>query len=152
MLFGIVFLAISGVVFAQTTETKPPDSGSGGAPSRAIAENPCHSGAADQAEILTDTMGVDFGSYLTRITKIVRQNWYNLMPPSVYPPNLKQGKVSIEFVVQVEEFSGSRPFGSALRNNRHLESVWPASLAKGVQEGNRRVVDTPTDALSSERT
>ncbi len=99
MLFGIVFLAAYGVVFAQTTETKPPDSVSGGAPSRAIAENPCHNGAADQAEILTDTMGVDFGSYLTRITKIVRQNWYNLMPPSVYPPNLKQGKVSIEFVV-----------------------------------------------------
>ena len=99
MLFGIVFLAISGVVFAQTTETKPPDSGSGGAPSRAIAANPCQSGAADQAEILTDTMGVDFSSYLTRITKIVRQNWYDLMPPSVYPPISKQGKLSIEFVI-----------------------------------------------------
>ncbi len=99
MLFGIVFLATASVVFAQTTETKPPDGGSGGAPSRAIAENPCHSGAADQAEILTDTMGVDFGSYLTRITKIVRQNWYDLMPPSVYPPISKQGKLSIEFVI-----------------------------------------------------
>jgi TonB C terminal len=100
MLFCAVFLAASGVVFAQTTETKPPDSGSGGAPSRAIAANPCQSGAADQAEILTDTMGVDFGSYMTRITKIVRQNWYDLMPPSVYPPILKQGKLSIEFVIQ----------------------------------------------------
>src|SRR5713226_3521607 len=55
--------------------------------------------ALDQAEILTDTMGVDFGPYLTRITQIVRQNWYNLMPPSVYPPILKQGKLSIEFVI-----------------------------------------------------
>ena len=44
-------------------------------------------------------MGVDFGPYLTRITQIVRQNWYNLMPPSVYPPILKQGKLSIEFVI-----------------------------------------------------
>jgi len=42
---------------------------------------------------------VDFGPYLTRITQIVRQNWYNLMPPSVYPPGLQQGKVSIEFVI-----------------------------------------------------
>ncbi len=55
--------------------------------------------ALDQAEILTDTMGVDFGPYLTRITQIVRQNWYNLMPPSVYPPILKQGKLAIEFVI-----------------------------------------------------
>ena len=55
--------------------------------------------ALDQAEILTDTMGVDFGPYLTRITQIVRQNWYNLMPPSVYPPISKQGKLSIEFVI-----------------------------------------------------
>ena len=55
--------------------------------------------ALDQAEILTDTMGVDFGPYLTRIVQIVKQNWYTLMPPSVYPPILKQGKLSIEFVI-----------------------------------------------------
>jgi TonB family protein len=55
--------------------------------------------ALDQAEILTDTMGVDFGPYLTRIVQIVRQNWYNLMPPSVYPPIWKQGKLSVEFVI-----------------------------------------------------
>jgi TonB family protein len=44
-------------------------------------------------------MGVDFRPYLTRVVQIVRQNWYNLMPPSVYPPILKQGKLSIEFVI-----------------------------------------------------
>jgi TonB family protein len=56
--------------------------------------------ALQQAEILTDTMGVDFGPYITRIVQIVRQNWYNILPPSVYPPILKQGKLSIEFVIQ----------------------------------------------------
>jgi len=112
---GIVVLATSSVIFAQTTETKPPDkdtsttSGSAieqaeqAAASRrhysAPAQNPCSAGA-NVAEILTDTMGVDFGPYLTQITKIVRQNWYNLMPPSVYPPIWKQGKLSIEFVIQ----------------------------------------------------
>lgn len=55
--------------------------------------------ALDQAEILTDTMGVDFGPYLARIVQTVRQNWYNLLPPSVYPPIMKQGKLSIEFVI-----------------------------------------------------
>ena len=55
--------------------------------------------ALDQMEVLTDTMGVEFGPYLARIVQIVRQNWYNLLPPSVYPPILKQGKLSIEFVI-----------------------------------------------------
>ncbi len=55
--------------------------------------------ALDQAEILTDTMGVDFGPYLARIVAIVKQNWYDLMPPSVYPPIYKQGKLAIEFVI-----------------------------------------------------
>jgi TonB family protein len=53
----------------------------------------------DQAEILTDTMGVDFGPYLARVVEIVRSNWYHVMPPSVYPPILKQGRVSIEFFI-----------------------------------------------------
>jgi TonB family protein len=56
--------------------------------------------AADQVEVLTDTMGVDFGPYLTRVVQIVRQNWYSLMPPSVYAPIFKQGKLSLEFVIQ----------------------------------------------------
>ena len=51
------------------------------------------------AEILTDTMGVDFGPYMTRIVQIVKQNWYTLMPPSVYPPIRKQGKLALEFVI-----------------------------------------------------
>jgi TonB family protein len=55
--------------------------------------------ALDQAEILTDTMGVDFGPYLTRVVQIVKQNWYNIMPPSVYPPIFKQGKLAIEFQI-----------------------------------------------------
>jgi TonB family protein len=29
----------------------------------------------------------------------VRNNWYNAMPPSVYPPILKQGKLAIEFYI-----------------------------------------------------
>jgi TonB family protein len=83
---------------------------------RATAESRGHNGAGqagdyglsrgrggekvmDQAEILTDTMGVDFGPYLTQILQTVRRNWYTLMPPSVYPPILKQGKLSIEFVI-----------------------------------------------------
>ena len=73
--------------------------GQGSAGDYGLSQGRSGAKAMDQAEILTDTMGVDFGPYLTRITQIVRQNWYSLMPPSVYPPILKQGKLAIEFVI-----------------------------------------------------
>lgn len=69
--------------------------------------------AMDQAEILTDTMGVDFGPYLQRVVAIVRQNWYNLMPPSVYPPIRKQGKLALEFVI----LKDGKESGLALRTS-----------------------------------
>jgi outer membrane biosynthesis protein TonB len=55
--------------------------------------------ALDQAEVLTDTMGWDPSAYLARITQVVRQNWYSILPDSVKYPLYKQGKLSIEFVI-----------------------------------------------------
>jgi len=52
-----------------------------------------------QMEILSDTMGVDFGPYLNHMLQIVRQNWYNLIPEMARPPVMKQGKVAIEFAI-----------------------------------------------------
>ncbi len=50
-------------------------------------------------EILSDTMGVDFGPYLQRVLHDVRLNWYNLIPEVARPPLMKRGKVSIEFAI-----------------------------------------------------
>jgi TonB family protein len=51
------------------------------------------------AEIVSDTMGVDFGPYLQGILHDVNKNWYNLMPESAMPPLLRKGRVSIEFAI-----------------------------------------------------
>lgn len=51
------------------------------------------------AEIVSDTMGVDFGPYLQRVLHDVKKNWYNLIPESAMPPLLKKGRVSIEFAI-----------------------------------------------------
>jgi len=51
------------------------------------------------AEVLSDTQGVDFGPYLSRVLDAVRRNWYNLIPEEARPPLLKKGKLSIEFVI-----------------------------------------------------
>jgi TonB family protein len=47
-------------------------------------------------EVLSDTMGVDFGPYLKRILQDVRQNWYNAIPESA---QMKKGKLAIEFAI-----------------------------------------------------
>ncbi len=50
-------------------------------------------------EVLTDTMGVDFGPYLQRVLHDVRLNWYNLIPESARAPLMKKGKLTIEFAI-----------------------------------------------------
>jgi TonB family protein len=55
--------------------------------------------AMGPAEILSDTMGVEFGPYLTRILQIIKQNWIIGLPESAYPPIWKQGRTAIEFTI-----------------------------------------------------
>jgi TonB family protein len=50
-------------------------------------------------DVLSDTMGVDFGPYLSRVLHDVRENWYNLIPEIARAPLMKRGKVSIEFAI-----------------------------------------------------
>jgi TonB family protein len=47
-------------------------------------------------EVLSDTMGVDFGPYLQRILHDVRENWYNAIPESA---QMKHGNLIIEFAI-----------------------------------------------------
>jgi len=63
-------------------------------------------------DVLSDTMGVDFGPYLSRVLQGVRQNWYNLIPEIARPPLLTKGKVSIEFVIMKDgRVAGMRIIG-----------------------------------------
>lgn len=50
-------------------------------------------------DIISDTMGVDFGPYLQRVIYAVRMHWYNLIPESARPPIMKKGKLAIEFAI-----------------------------------------------------
>jgi len=50
-------------------------------------------------DILSDTMGVDFGPYLARIRHEIYVHWFSVMPPAAMPPLAKKGKVMIEFAI-----------------------------------------------------
>jgi TonB family protein len=50
-------------------------------------------------EVLSDTQGVDFGPYLTDVLAAVRKNWHTLIPAEARKPEMKSGKLTIEFVI-----------------------------------------------------
>ncbi len=56
-------------------------------------------GRVGNIDILSDTQGVDFGPYLSRVLQSVRQNWYTLIPEVARPPLLERGQVKIEFAI-----------------------------------------------------
>jgi TonB family protein len=58
---------------------------------------PQHAGLNGSAEILSDTMGVDFGPYMQRVIAATYRSWIPLIPESARPPLDKSGKVGIEF-------------------------------------------------------
>jgi TonB family protein len=53
-------------------------------------------------EILSDTMGVDFGPYMKRLKFTVQNHWEPLIPESALPPVMKKGVVVIEFAITKE--------------------------------------------------
>ena len=50
-------------------------------------------------DILSDTMGVDFGPYMRRIIEATKRSWYPIIPDSARPPLDKQGRVGIRFKI-----------------------------------------------------
>lgn len=58
---------------------------------------PQHPGIQAGADILSDTMGVDFGPYMQRVIAATYRSWLPLIPESARPPLDKSGKVGIEF-------------------------------------------------------
>jgi TonB family protein len=50
-------------------------------------------------EILSDTLGVDFGPYMRRIIQATYRSWIPIIPESARPPLDKQGKVGVRFKI-----------------------------------------------------
>ena len=59
-----------------------------------------HQGANTGMEVLSDTMGVDFGPYLKRLKRVITAQWYPLIPEECYPPLNKEGQTLIRFTIQ----------------------------------------------------
>ncbi len=53
----------------------------------------------NDVEILSDTMGVDFGPYMKRLRYRIQRYWEALIPPVALPPVNRSGTVTIEFAI-----------------------------------------------------
>jgi TonB family protein len=65
-------------------------------------------------EILSDTLGVDFGPYMRRVHDTVQMHWDPLIPESAMPPVMKKGVVIIEFTISKDgKISGMKLVSSS---------------------------------------
>jgi TonB family protein len=100
---GVLFLAIC--TAAQIADSPKPDAKQPAAVERS-PQTP-----TPYLEVLSDTMGVDFGPYLSRVVQNVRHNWYRAIPEA---GNWKKGRVKIEFVITKDgSVAGMQLFGSS---------------------------------------
>ena len=65
-----------------------------------ISRREPNSDVRGDVEVLSDTMGVDFGPYLQRVLWEIKTHWYQLVPESALPPMMKKGKLAIQFAIQ----------------------------------------------------
>ncbi len=70
--------------------------GGGDAGANAPLQHPGNQGAVD---VLSDTLGVDFGPYIQRVIYATKRSWYPIIPEVAQPPISKQGRVLIRFKI-----------------------------------------------------
>jgi hypothetical protein len=60
-------------------------------------EDSQHPGMNGGVDVLSDTLGIDFGPYIQRVIYDTKRAWYPIIPEAARPPLDKQGVVGISF-------------------------------------------------------
>jgi TonB family protein len=89
----------AGDVIAQATRNTRLGTGGGGGGTGYGMGPTDRNAALGPFDILSDTQGVDFGPYLSRVLQSIKGNWYTLIPEEARAPLLKHGKVAIRFLI-----------------------------------------------------
>lgn len=87
----------------------------GGSGNAGASSAPGRNGAGmDGVQILSDTLGTDFGPYIKRLLRILRASWYPLIPEETMPPLNKEGWTLIRFTINSD--------GSLAVGGMHLDA------------------------------
>ena len=85
---------------AARNATQPRGLGTGGSGEGGEGARVGHQGANTGYEILSDTLGVDFGPYIKQLLRMVRAAWIPLIPEETRPPLNKEGTTLIRFRIE----------------------------------------------------
>ncbi len=80
-------------------QSRQPGSYSGGGGDMGQNAPSAHPGNSGAVDVLSDTLGVDFGPYIQRVIYDTKRAWYPIIPQEAQPPINKQGKLAIRFKI-----------------------------------------------------
>jgi len=83
------------------------------------------------AQILSDTMGVDFSAYIRRVVADTQRNWDPLIPEEVQPPLRKRGIVTIRFTILPDGHVGNMVLETPSGDVALDKAAWYAITSEG---------------------
>lgn len=83
------------------------------------------------AEILSDTMGVDFSGYMRRLHNDIQRNWVTAMPAKVQKPQLAKGVVGIRLTILPDGTIGNLKLESVSGDPDLDKAAWYAITSEG---------------------
>ncbi len=90
-----------------------------------------HTGGSGQAEILSDTMGVDFGPYINRLLIRIRAAWIPLLPEETEPPLNKEGSTLIRFRIEPDGRLSYMHLDDSTRDSAIDRAAWGSITSQG---------------------
>ena len=83
------------------------------------------------AEILSDTMGVDFNAYIRKLLYDTRRNWIPLLPEETEPPISKRGITGIRFTILPDGKIGAMTLETRSGDVAIDRAAWNAITSEG---------------------
>lgn len=83
------------------------------------------------AQVLSDTQGVDFSAYLTRVKRDLYRNWMPLIPEEAAPPLSKRGITRIRFTILPDGSIAAMTLESGSGDVAIDKAAWGAIISEG---------------------
>jgi TonB family protein len=90
-----------------------------------------HQGANTGVDVLSDTMGVDFGPYLKRILADIKRTWIPLIPEEARAPLNKQGETLIRFTILPDGRIAAMNLDGSSQDTAIDRAAWGAITGQG---------------------
>ena len=90
-----------------------------------------HTGANTGVEVLSDTLGTDFGPYLKRLLRSTRAAWIPLIPEECSPPLNKTGMTLVRFTIQPNGVVSAMHLDDSTRDQAIDRAAWGSITSQG---------------------